>query len=68
MNIEERITAYIQRGVHSERPVIDRCEKYMSISTEIWSPTIYDLEAFEANWGLVFCGELDGEYVFRSNL
>ena len=64
--LEEQITAYIQNGVNSEKPVLNFGTFHLTIATEIWSPDIYNLDHFAAQWNLVFCGELDGEYVFRS--
>lgn len=68
MDIEKQLADIITNGVHSERPSIDSCGQYWSVATEVWSPTFYSLHDIESTTGLVFCGELDGEYIFRSTV
>ena len=62
----EGLKKHTTNGVHSERPEITDDYPYLSVKTEIWSPCIYSLSTIEEDLNLAFCGELDGEYIFRS--
>lgn len=60
----EKIVDNITNSYHSEKPVVEHCDHYITIETDLWEPELYNLTEF-VEWGLTFCGEVRGRYFFK---
>lgn len=61
---KEEIIELIKSMVHCEEHDIETVGKWVSITTKIWEPNIYNFDDFE-EIGLVFHGQLGESYIFK---